>query len=98
MLQGGTLDWAITPFLPAVYEKLQAPKYFLVLNAASHLEWTNLISLGKSTTAALQSGSARWITGYSLAFFDSYLRGQDRSALLAKPNPQLHSFEYNPAR
>ena len=98
MLQGGTLDWAITPFLPAVYEKLQAPKYFLVLNAASHFEWTNLISLGKSTTAAVQSGSARWITGYSLAFFDSYLRGQDRSALLAKPNPQLHSFEYNPAR
>ena len=97
MLQGGTLDWAITPFLPAVYEKLQAPKYFLVLNAASHFEWTNLISLGKSTTAAVQSGSARWITGYSLAFFDSYLRGQDRSALLAKPNPQLYSFEYNPA-
>jgi predicted dienelactone hydrolase len=97
MIQGGTRDWALTPILPAVYEKLQVPKYFLVLNDASHFEWTNLISLGRSTTDAVLSGSARWITAYSVAFFDTYLRGQDRSALLAKPNPQLYSFEYSPA-
>ena len=96
MIQGGTRDWALTPLLPAVYEKLQVPKYFLVLNDASHFEWTNLISLGRSTTDAVQSGSARWITTYSVAFFDTYLRGQDRSTLLAKPNAQLYSFEYNP--
>jgi predicted dienelactone hydrolase len=95
MLQGGTRDWALTPFLPAVYEKLRVPKYFLILNDASHLEWTNLISLGRSTTDAVLSGSARWITAYSVAFFDSYLRGQERSALLAKPNPQLYSYEYS---
>jgi predicted dienelactone hydrolase len=98
MLQGGTLDWAITPFLPAVYEKLQAPRYFLVLNGASHFEWTNLISLGKSTTAAIRSGNARWITGYGLAFFDRYLRGQDRSSILEKANSQLYYFEYSPAQ
>ena len=55
MLQGGTRDWALTPFLPAVYEKLRVPKYFLILNDASHLEWTNLISLGRSTTDAVLS-------------------------------------------
>jgi predicted dienelactone hydrolase len=96
MLQGGTRDWALTPFLPAVYEKLQVPKYFLVLNDASHLEWTNLISLGRSTMDCVRSGSGRWITAYSVAFLDTYLRGQERSALLAKPNPQLYSYEYSP--
>ncbi len=96
MLQGGTLDWAITPFLPAVYAELQVPKYFLVLNGATHFEWTNLVSLGKSTTAAVQSGNARWITAYSLAFFDCHLRGRDCSTVLVKPNPQLYSFEYSP--
>jgi predicted dienelactone hydrolase len=98
MLQGGTRDWALTPFLPAVYEKLQVPKYFLVLNDASHLEWTNLISLGRSTRDCVRSGSGRWITAYSIAFFDTYLRGQERSALLAKPNPQLYSYEYSAAK
>jgi dienelactone hydrolase len=94
LLQGGTFDWGITPSLDGFYARLPAPKYFLVLKGENHFGWTNLIALGKTTTQAVQSGNARWMTGYTLAFLDQYLNGHDRSSVLERGNRALHSFEF----
>lgn len=91
MLQGGTLDWGITPFLTPLYGKLDSPRYLLVLKNETHFGWTNLVSLGTTTRACIEGGNARLITDYSIAFFDRHLRGE-QSELLARPNAELQSY------
>ena len=94
MLQGGTLDFGITPLLPPIYDKLAAPKYFLVLQQQTHFAWTNILTLGKTTTECLeQPGPVKLIADYSIAFFDKTLRGTD-APLLRKPNDALQSFRF----
>ncbi len=95
MLQGGTLDIGVTPDLPALYARLIAPKYLLVLRGEHHLGWTNLASLGVDARAAVRSGNPRWIVAYATAFFDQHLRGLDRAGVLARPNRDLESFVYD---
>jgi len=94
MLQGGTLDFGITPFLPAVYNKLSAPKYYLVLKNETHFGWTNLISLGKSTVDCVKEGNAQLMTDYSIAFFDGHLCGRKDDGLLQQKNVRLESYQF----
>ncbi|QDU30408.1 Alpha/beta hydrolase family protein [Anatilimnocola aggregata] len=94
MLQGGTLDWGITPLLPGVYKKLAGPKYYLVLKNETHLGWTNFISLGKTTTECVAGGNAELMLGYTAAFFDRHLRGADECPLLDRKHDRLSSYEF----
>lgn len=89
MLQGATLDVFITPSLARLYQTLAGPKCELVLRGESHFAWTNLASLGRSTTAAVEAGNPRWIAGYTLAFLDQHLRDVDRRDFLGRPNRSL---------
>jgi predicted dienelactone hydrolase len=92
MIQGGTLDLGITPFLPSVYRKLPGPKSYLVLKKESHFGWTNLVSLGKTTTEAVSDGNPELIVKYTVAFFDQYLLGQDEAKILEGKDPELEIF------
>lgn len=74
MFQGGTWDWAITPFLAPVYERLSSPKYSLVLKRETHFGWTNLVSVGKTTAECVRQGNPKLIAEFSVAFFDRHLR------------------------
>jgi predicted dienelactone hydrolase len=93
MLQGGTNDWGITPFLQAAYEGLAGPKYYLVLKNANHFEWTNFIMGGKTTTELVKQGNAKRITDYSIAFFNCHLRGE-AAELLRKKADGLESYQF----
>jgi predicted dienelactone hydrolase len=67
MLQGGTLDFGITPTLHksmGAYERLSAPKYYIEFKGASHFAWTNL---GRTARAS--------IITYSVAFMNRYMKG-----------------------
>ncbi|MBC7817752.1 MAG: hypothetical protein IAG10_12735 [Planctomycetaceae bacterium] len=94
MLQGGTLDFGITPFLTPVYQKLSGPKVLLVLKNETHFGWTNLISLGKTTTECVADGNAELMVKYTIAFFDQHLLDVDRSAVLEKGNSRLESYRF----
>lgn len=95
MLQGGTLDFGITPFLPAVYRKLGGSKASLVLKNETHFGWTNLISLGKTTKECVSDGNAELIVDYTIAFFDRHLLGDDPKLLKGK-NARLAAWESAP--
>jgi len=92
MVQGGTLDLGITPFLPPVYQKLAGPKALLVLKHETHFGWTNLISLGKTTTDCAAQGNAELMVKYTVAFFDHHLLGSDQSQLLQAADARLQSY------
>ena len=94
MLQGGTLDFGVTPFLAPVYRKLSGPKVLLVLKNETHFGWTNLISLGKTTTESAAQGNAELMVQYTIAFFDQHLLNLDRSAVLEKDNSRLDSYRF----
>jgi predicted dienelactone hydrolase len=96
LLQGGEFDIGITPTLTGFYSRLGAPKYLLVLRGAHHLAWTDFAARGRDTTAPVRSGNPHWIIAYTAAFFDQYLRGLDRSTLLAAGNGALGSFAFDP--
>ena len=92
MMQGGTRDWGIMPFLLPVYQKLAGPKVLLVLKNESHLAWTSFACRGKTTTECVAQGSPELMLRYTVAFFDRYLLGQDRPEILAKGDPKLDSY------
>ncbi len=94
MLQSGTLDVGIAPFLTPVYRKLSGPKVLLVLKNETHFGWTNLLSLGKTTKECVADGNAELMTKYTIDFFDQYLLGVDRSAVLEKGNSRLESYRF----
>jgi dienelactone hydrolase len=92
-MQGGTLDFGITPFLPPAYDKLGGPRAFLVLKNEMHFGWTNLISLGKTTKEAVTRGNAELMVRYTIAWFDQFLVGADRKAILKKGDAALESYK-----
>jgi predicted dienelactone hydrolase len=94
MLQGGTLDWGLTPFLPPVYRRLTSPKYYLVLKNETHFGWTDLIALGKTTTEAVERGNARLMVDYSAAFFDRHLRAMKQQPILEEKNAELYDYSH----
>lgn len=98
MLQGGTLDIGVTPFLAPVYRKLSGPKVLLVLKNETHIGWSNLVSLGKTTTEFVSDGNAELMVKYSIAFFDQHLLAVDRADLLEKENSRLESYRFEVQR
>ena len=94
MLQGGTLDFGVTPFLMPVYRKLSGPKVLVVLKNETHFGWTNLTSLGKTTKECVADGNAELMTKYTIDYFDQHLLGVDRSAVLEKSNPRLGAYHF----
>lgn len=96
MMQGATFDLGITPSLPALHQKLNVPKYLMVLKDQTHLAWLNMICKGRNTVDGVQQEiSAKLITEYGVAFFDHHLRGPGRkSGLLTQANPALASYEF----
>ena len=92
-IQGGTLDFGITPFLPPVCDKLGGPKAFLVLKNETHFGWTNLISLGKATKEAVARGNAELMVRFTIAWFDQFLVGADRKAILKRGDGALESYK-----
>lgn len=95
MLQGGTLDWGITPFLPPVYKKLVCPKSYVVLKNENHFGWTNLAAIGKSTTEVVAEGNPELIVRYTVAFFDQHLLDKDRADVLKTKEPRLDVWKYD---
>lgn len=94
MLQGGTLDVGITSLLPQLFERLDAPKYSLVLRGANHFAWTNLAGPGKTTQEVVRDGNPRWIVAYAVAFLDEYVAGTGRADALRQSNAALASFTW----
>lgn len=67
MLQGGTLDFGITPTLHkslGAYDQLNAPKYYIEFKGASHFAWTDLGRTARSS-----------IVAYSVSFMNRYVKG-----------------------
>ena len=96
MVQGGTLDLGVTPFLKRFYDGLTSQKYYLVLKGLDHYGWTDFNSIGRTTTEALRKGNPKLIAEYSLAFFDQHLRGIDRKKALAHREEEIHSWRATP--
>lgn len=93
MVQGGTFDWGITPFLPRAFRRLRTPRYYLVLKGGNHLEWTNLAARGKPARDAVRGGKAKLIFDYSVAFLDRAVRGQTEAERLKTAAPGLTRYE-----
>jgi predicted dienelactone hydrolase len=75
MYQGGSWDAGITPSVRrpnGAYDLTAAPKYFVEFSRAGHLAWTDLNPRFQSV-----------ISGYSIAFFDRYLKSQGDTAPLS---------------
>jgi len=67
MLQGGTLDFGITPTLHksmGAYDDLRPPKYYIEFKGASHFAWTDLGRVAHDS-----------IVVYSVAFMKRYVKG-----------------------
>ncbi len=97
MLQGGTWDFGITPLLPALYDRLNAPRYYVVFKNETHLGWTNLVSLGKTTKDCVADGNPELITRYSISFFDKTLCAEDCPELTAE-EPRLDKLKFEKGR
>ena len=88
MLQGGTVDFGITPSLTKVggaYDMLKAPKYLVVFTGARHLTW------GDRGSADIH---ARIVDG-AIAFFDHYVRGRPASPALTKAGAGVASLRFD---
>jgi predicted dienelactone hydrolase len=96
MLQGGTLDYAITPKLDESYGELNDPRFFLVLKRVGHFGWTNNICKRYSNTEECVrfNPRAKTIVKYSEKFFDKYLKNE-RSLDLFKKDFVLKSYEFS---
>jgi len=84
MYQGGTRDKGITPALKknggGGYALTPGPKYFMELDGADHFAWTQL----ERDYQVIIQESAR-------AFFDKYLKGEDKEIDYSK-NRQVKTF------
>lgn len=93
LYQGGTLDGQITPYVDGTkgdaYGLTGAPKLYLSLARATHLEWTiSACSRVSTTIAGCISGDAntRMAVDYAVNFMDRFVAGIDRSALWTRQN------------
>ena len=78
MYQGGTLDMGITPFVAkanGVYDQTRPPKYYIELDGAGHMAWTDLLSTYHAA-----------ILDYTVAFFDRYLKSKPFPQALTAPH------------
>lgn len=87
MYQGGTLDVGITPSLGrpgGVYDASPAPKYFVELEGAGHLAWTDL--------RATAHGD---INAYAIAFLDHYVLGAAAAPTLTQALSRVSELRYD---
>ncbi len=99
MIQGGTLDKDITPYIGEVYDNLPSPKYFLVLRGGTHFVWSNLACRWRKYTSVEECYdkciNIRLIVSYSAAFLDYYFRDDvNAQRYLHTGNPYLESYMY----
>ncbi len=92
MMQGATLDIGISQYLLSIYRRLECPKHYLILEGATHLAWTNFVSLNTSTTECLEEDNPELVVDYTIAYFDQFLLGEDRREFLEADNPRLHDW------
>lgn len=85
MLQGGTLDVTVTPYMDEVYSALRGPRYFFVLKRAGHFAWTNFADDGEN---------ADTIVEYSVAFFDRHIKNED-VILLEERDERFDEFYFS---
>lgn len=102
MIQGGTLDRDITPYIEEIYDKLSPPKYFLILRGATHGVWTNLACIWRNYTSIEECYdkcvNVKLIISYSTAFLDYYFKDDiDALKYLHNRNPYLDSYKYDDA-
>jgi predicted dienelactone hydrolase len=88
MYQGGSLDWGLTTSLEGAqgaYARTAPPKFFVKLDGATHLEWTNLSCDGLPDAIACVAArpNVALIVRYATAFFDRYLKDKRDDALTA---------------
>ena len=87
MLQGGTVDFGITPSLTkagGAYDALQSPKYLAVFTGARHLSWGNA---GDTDIHAA-------IVEDAIAFFDHYVRSLPASPALTTAGAGVASLRF----
>ena len=87
MYQGGTLDVGITPSLGragGVYDASPAPKYFVELEGAGHLAWTDLRAAGHAA-----------INAYAIAFLDHYVLGAAAAPTLTRALSRVSELRYD---
>lgn len=99
MYQGGTRDRGITPGVAksgGLYDSTRAPKYFVDIESAGHLDWTNRICQGSASISACSqsNGFAEIINAYGVSFLDRYLK-QQNPALLSKKAGGLAEYKYD---
>ena len=88
MLQGGTVDFGITPSLTrtgGAYDVLHAPKYLVVFTGARHLSW------GNGGSADIHAA----IVESAVAFFDHYVRSQPASIALTTVGAGVASLRFD---
>jgi predicted dienelactone hydrolase len=98
MYQGGTLDWGLTAALEGprgAYAQSAPPKFFVKLDGATHLDWTNLACAGtRDVPSCLQERpNVAMIDRYGIAFFDRYLKGR-AGELLDSPGRGLSAYRF----
>lgn len=75
MYQAGTLD-KNGRIADQVYDLTSSPKVSMVLKAATHLAWSNVLCLRKNATECLATNQrAQTINRFAISFFDRYLKG-----------------------
>ena len=88
MLQGGTVDFGITPSLTragGAYDALHAPKYLVVFTGARHLSW------GNGGSADIHAA----IVESAIAFFDHYVRHQPAMSTLTDAGAGVASLRFD---
>ncbi len=97
MLQGGTRDLDITPYLNrflGIYALAPAPKYYVEFTGADHYAWTNDGSVQKDLTEAQLQAQQTAITAYSRAFLDYYVKGNAPSEILTHLSAGISEQRY----
>jgi len=87
MYQGGTLDVGITPSLRragGVYDASPAPKYFVELEGAGHLAWTDL-----------RAAAHKDINAYAIAFLDHYVLGVPAAPTLTQASSRVSELRFD---
>ncbi len=87
MLQGGTVDFGITPSLSregGAYDALRSPKYLAVFTGARHLSWGNGGSAG--IHGAIVEGA--------IAFFERYVGNRPAGPALTRPGKGVASLRF----
>jgi hypothetical protein len=98
MYQGAQFDWGLTPVIEGpkgAFARSPAPKYYVRLLGATHVEWTNLGCLGAPSAAACLQGrpNAALIARYTGEFLDRYLKDRP-SPLLASEGRGLEAYRF----